>query len=124
MNMEGDIMEKCPNCKNSLCVNPYFTQTLNFLDLMIESNLFELESSEEYMLMEFILSEDFIKRHKKPRTIPSKVPRRLPRQISNNIIYGASEENFIEYSGAISVTCKNSEFVFEYADEDLEYLDN
>ena len=79
MNMEGDIMEKCPNCKNSLCVNPYFTQTLNFLDLMIESNLFELESS---------------------------------------------EENFIEYSGAISVTCKNSEFVFEYADEDLEYLDN
>ena len=100
MNMEGDIMEKCPNCKNSLCVNPYFTQTLNFLDLMIESNLFELESSEEYLLMEFILSEDFIKRHKKPRTIPSKVPRRLPRQISNN------------------------EFVFEYADEDLEYLDN
>ena len=57
-------MEKCPNCKNSLCVNPYFTQTLNFLDLMIESNLFELESSEEYLLMEFILSEDFIKRHK------------------------------------------------------------
>ena len=122
--MGGDIMEKCPNCNNSLCVNPAFTQILNFLDLMAESNLSELESSEEYMLMEFILSEDFIKRHKKPRTIPSKVPRRLPRQISNNLFYGEAEESFIEYCGAISVTCKNSEFVFEYADADVEFLDN
>jgi hypothetical protein len=91
---------------------------------MTESNLFELETSEEYMLMEFILSEDFINRHKKPRTIPSKVPRRLPRQISGNLFYQECPDNFIEYCGVVSVTCKNSQFVFEYADADVEYLDN
>lgn len=117
-------MEKCPNCTNSLCVNPSFTQTLNVIDLMTESNLFELESSEEYMLMEFILSEDFINRHKKPRTIPSKLPRRLPRQISGNLFYMEAENSFIDYCGVVSVTCKNSAFVFEYADADVEYLDN
>lgn len=60
-------MEKCPNCNKSICLNPSVTQIVNFLDLMEESNLFELESSEEYMLMEFILTEDFINRHKKTK---------------------------------------------------------
>lgn len=117
-------MEKCPNCKNEVCTNPSLTQILNYLDLKTESNLFELENSEEYMLMEFILSEDFIRRNKKPRTIPSKVPRRLPRQISGNLFYLENEDNFIEYCGVVSVTCKKSSFVFEYADADIEYLDN
>lgn len=117
-------MKKCPNCNKSICLNPSVTQIVNFLDLMEESNLFELESSEEYMLMEFILTEDFINRHKKPRTIPSKLPRRLPEGVYNNTFYEASSDNFIEYCGVVSVTCKNSEFVFEYADADIGFLDN
>ena len=96
-------MENCPNCQNQVCVNPSFTQTL-----------------------EFILSEDFINRHKKPRRIPSKIPRKLPRDISNNLFARLTEDNFAEYCGVISVTCKNTPMVFEYADAgiDLEYLDN
>ena len=71
-----------------------------------------------------ILTEDFINRHKKPRTIPSKLPRRLPEGVYNNTFYEASSDNFIEYCGVVSVTCKNSEFVFEYADADIGFLDN
>ena len=119
-------MENCPNCQNQVCVNPSFTQTLNFLDLVTESNSFEMETNEEFLLMEFILSEDFINRHKKPRRIPSKIPRKLPRDISNNLFARLTEDNFAEYCGVISVTCKNTPLVFEYADAgiDLEYLDN
>lgn len=117
-------MEKCPNCNKNICLNPSVTQIVNFLDLMEESNLFELESSEEYMLMELLLTEDFINRHKKPRTIPSKLPRRLPEGVYNNMFYEASSDNFIENCGVVSVTCKNSEFVFEYADADIGFLDN
>jgi len=124
--MGGIFMENCPNCQNQVCVNPSFTQTLNFLDLVTESNSFEMETNEEFLLMEFILSEDFINRHKKPRRIPSKIPRKLPRDISNNLFARLTEDNFAEYCGVISVTCKNTPMVFEYADAgiDLEYLDN
>lgn len=123
---EGCLMENCPNCNNHVCVNPSITQTLNFLDLITESNLFELETNEEFLLMEFILSEDFINRHKKPRRIPSKIPRKLPKSISNNLFERLTEDNFQEYCGVISVTCKNTPLVFEYAEAgvDLEYLDN
>ena len=119
-------MEFCPNCNNHTCVNPSITQTLNFLVMMFESNVFELENSEEFMLMEFILSEDFINRHRKPRRIPSKIPRILPQNISNNLFERLTEDNFAEYCGVVSVTCKNSPLVFDYADPgiDLEYMDN
>lgn len=119
-------MENCPNCQNVVCVNPSITQVLNFLDLIAESNSFELETNEEFMLREFILSEDFINRHKKPRRIPSKIPRKLPRDISNNLFERLTEDNFAQYCGVISVTCKNTSLVFEYTDAgvDLEYLDN
>ena len=108
-------MENCPNCQNQVCVNPSFTQTLNFLDLVTESNSFEMETNEE-----------FINRHKKPRRIPSKIPRKLPRDISNSLFARLTEDNFAEYCGVISVTCKNTPLVFEYTDAgiDLEYLDN
>ena len=45
--MEGYLMENCPNCQNQICVNPSFTQTLNFLDLVTESNSFEMETNED-----------------------------------------------------------------------------
>ena len=119
-------MENCPNCQNHVCVNASFTQILNFLELVSESNSFEMENNEEFMLMEFILSEDFINRHKKPRRISSKIPRKLPREISNNLFDRLTEDNFQEYCGVISVTCKNTPLVFEYTSSgvDLEYLDN
>ena len=119
-------MENCPNCQNNICVNPSFTHFLNILDLVTESNSFELEMNEEFQLMEFILSEDFINRHRKPRRVPSKIPRRLPREISNNLFERLTEDNFTQYCGVISVTCKNTPMVFEYTSSaiDLEYLDN
>lgn len=111
-------MEFCPNCDKHICVNTEFTHVCNFLELVVESNLFDLENSEEFLLMEFILSEDFISRHKKPRRIPSKIPRKLPRDLSNGL--------YNQFGGVVSITCKNTPLVYEYAapEIDLAYLDN
>ena len=80
-------MENCPNCQNNVCVNPSFTHFLNILDLVTESNSFELEMNEEFQLMEFILSEDFINRHRKPRRVPSKIPRRANPNSTADLIF-------------------------------------
>lgn len=111
-------MEFCPNCDKHICVNTEFTHFCNFVDLVSESNLFDMEMNAEFMLMEFILSEDFIERNRTPRRIPSKIPRKLPRGLSNAL--------YQEFGGVVSITCKNTPLVYEYAtpDVDIEYLDN
>ena len=54
-------MENCPNCQNQVCVNPSFTQTLNFLDLVTESNSFEMETNEEEIMSEMSLVSQGVK---------------------------------------------------------------
>lgn len=110
-------MANCPNCENRVCVNTSYTHVSNFIDLTSESNLFDLVNNERAMLMRFILPHDFFNVHV-PRTIPQKIPRPY-----SSSLFG---DDIIMLPGVVSVTCKNSPFVFEYNDfdADLEYLDN
>lgn len=110
-------MVNCPNCENRVCVNTSYTHLSNFIDLTSESNLFELENNENVMLMKFILPQDFLDEH-----VPRSIPQKIPRPFSISLLGG----DMMMLPGVVSITCKNSPFVFEYNDfdADLEYLDN
>ena len=113
-------MDNCPNCSNEICANGFITHLLNAFDLMSDSNPMEMQLVDESFLNGgFLVSNEYPDKLRKPRKIPTVIPKRLPD-------IGDFDFFDLESFQSITVTCKNTPWIFQYRQSviDVEVLDN
>ena len=117
----GEIsVNNCPNCNNEICANGFMTHMVSVMDLMTNPNQLEMMLVDETFLSEeYFLNNDYPDKLRKPRVLPAVISKRLP-DISDFEFF--NQESF----QAVSITCKNTPWIFQYTDSfvDVEVFDN